>query len=762
MRISLSAVLWCMIVLSASGQTGTRCSWSISGTVLDEHDNSPLDYATIYIKEADRGVVADSLGQFQINDLCATFYTLFISHLGCESVEQTIRVAGHEVVIFRLEHHAELLQTIELQARRIHESATTATSELDRKTILRSSGHALGEALEQLPGVSALQTGPTVFKPVIQGLHSDRLLILKDGLRLESQQWGLDHAPEIDPNSAARIAVVKGAAAVQYGTDAVGGVILVESDALPSERVWHGDAGISGIENGRQLAFYSSIKHGFGKGFGAQFQGSFRRAGDARAADYYLTNTGLSESSLSAMIGYAKGLRKLTLTYTFFATELGILRSAHIGNLTDLSEALGRNRPLVIEDFSYHIDNPKQHVVHQTAQLKGQTSIKHIGILSGQYAVQWNNREEYDIRRGGRDDIPALDLHLQTHTAEFGLAHEAIGNLRGKLSVHWNYQRNENISGTGVRPLVPNYARVTPAISWVEKWTRSEVELEGGVRYEYSVLSVKRYTTLNALENPEFHFHNFAASAGIRWTPEENITVLSHLGYTQRAPRVNELFSEGLHHGAAAIEEGDRSLISEKAIKWVSGVEWEQKSVRFNVSLFAQRIGDFIYLRPTGEPRLTIRGAFPVFQYQQDDVALYGGDASVWWQIAAQWSWRSELALLRARNLGADEDLIGMPADRMRHTLIWNHANSGTEAEIGIQYVWKQYRVPADVDYLAPPDGYALVQIGAGTTLIRDKLDVHMMVRNLLNASYREYLNRLRYYADDAGRSIELRLHYTF
>lgn len=763
--IFMKSIFYAVLIgwsVSLYAQTDATCVWSISGIVLDEHDAASLGFATIYVKELELGVVSDSTGRFLITGICGGTYTLQFSHIGCEPREQIVRVRGHVNLTLHLEHHAELLEEIQLTARRVREAASASRADVEQQALLRSGGRTLGEILQQLPGVTALQTGPSVFKPVIHGLHSNRLLIIKDGLRLESQQWGLDHAPEIDPSAATRISAVKGAAAVQYGADAVAGVILVESEAPPGLKQRAGEIRLTGIDNGGQVALSAGLTQGLGRGFGFRAQGTLRRAGDARAATYLLTNTGVAEAGLSLDAGFQRGLRNLRVTYQLFASRLGILRSAHIGNLTDLQEALQRDRPLIVEDFSYRIDNPRQEVMHHTLRVSGQTHIESLGVLIGQYAIQWNDRQEYDTRRGGRSEIPAIDLQLQTHTGLLSLAHRDFGNIRGKVSLHWTYQLNINMPGTGVRPLIPDFTRYVPAVSWVEKWSTRNMEVEAGVRYEYLRLDVRRFDQQNQLQKPQLSYHNFSATIGARYSVHEHWTLFSHIGSTRRAPHIHELFSEGLHHGAAAIETGDTALVPEHAVKWVSGVEIRKSRWQLDVSVFAQHIADFIYLRPAGMPQLTIRGAFPVFEYVQHDARLMGAEASIQCLIHDQLRWRSELALVRARNLSLKEDLIWMPADRMRHTVMYQHARHRFDAEVSAEYVWRQTRAPAGVDFAAPPDGYLLFHAGIGKELIAETLSVHVSVRNVFNITYREYLNRLRYYADDTGRSIALRLLYVF
>ena len=174
-------------------------------------------------------------------------------------------------------------------------------------------------------------------------------------MRQESQQWGFDHAPEIDPFIANKLTVVKGTAAVQYGSDAVAGVILVETDTLPSHDHFAGKVGVHGMSNGWQGGVSAMVEKGFHSGIGLRAHATVKRSGDKHAADYNLTNTGFSELNGSLSAGFTRGLNSVEVSYSLFTTTIGILRSAHIGNLTDLEEALERDEPFIIEDFSYEI-----------------------------------------------------------------------------------------------------------------------------------------------------------------------------------------------------------------------------------------------------------------------------------------------------------------------------------------------------------------------------------------------------------------------
>ncbi len=104
----------------------------------------------------------------------------------------------------------DTLPPVKVVAEKKQAIATNAQSELKGTALFQTSGQTLGEALKSVPGLNSIQTGPSISKPVIHGLHSNRVLILNNGVRQEGQQWGTEHAPEIDPFIANKITIIKG------------------------------------------------------------------------------------------------------------------------------------------------------------------------------------------------------------------------------------------------------------------------------------------------------------------------------------------------------------------------------------------------------------------------------------------------------------------------------------------------------------------------------------------------------------------------
>ena len=103
------------------------------------------------------------------------------------------------------------IKEIVVTGERRQASVNSVSEKITSNMIDRSMGKSLASLLEHVSGVSSIQTGTTVAKPVINGMYGNRILIVNNGARQTGQQWGADHAPEIDQNSSGSIEVVKGA-----------------------------------------------------------------------------------------------------------------------------------------------------------------------------------------------------------------------------------------------------------------------------------------------------------------------------------------------------------------------------------------------------------------------------------------------------------------------------------------------------------------------------------------------------------------------
>ncbi|MBL7938103.1 MAG: TonB-dependent receptor [Flavobacteriales bacterium] len=765
-------VLHTLVPLCPANQQDLGCRAVLSGRVLDDHDKEGLSYAALSIPAIGRSILADAEGVYRMEGLCNGRYRIVVTHLGCAPVERTVEIEGNTVFDFKLEHHAEQLRELEVARQRPDENVGQAHAQLDKKAMERSAGRSLAEMLATIPGVNMLQSGPTIGKPVIHGLSGNRVLTLNQGIRQEDQQWGTEHAPNLDPFTTDKVTVVKGAASVQYGSDALGGVVITEPLELPREEGISGELRGIGMSNGRGGGGNGLLQGGVKgvRGLGWRLQGSGKYLGDSNAPEYVLSNTGLREAGASASVGYRDHRWNVGAYYSWFARELGILRASHIGNLTDLNNAIESGTPWYVADFTYAIEAPRQDVEHHLVKAEAGYAVNERGRIVLTYGYQADDRQEYDIRRGGRTDRPAIDLYLTTHTADAVLKHWVGKHMHGKAGVSGVYQENINVPGTGIRPLIPNYRKQSGGVFVLEHFPLSpKVEMEGGGRVETTLLDIAKYTSNDVLITPQHEFINSALTVGANWSVKDSVRFRFNVGTAYRPPHVSELYSEGLHHGAAAIERGDPELSSERSLKGTIDLEalWSKGRFRTDITLYGNRIAGYIYLRPDGV-ELTIRGAFPVFQYVATEAFLYGADVTLQWKLTQRASLRNRTSLVRGRDLSQNEWLFQTPGDRTENALVFElpHIGEWRSAEVSAtsRIVFMQSRIPVGLDFAEPPGTYHLLGLSASATrpLGSGELLIGLQVSNLLNTTYRDYMDRFRYYADARGADLTVWIRYAF
>ncbi|TLU90604.1 TonB-dependent receptor [Dyadobacter sediminis] len=757
--------------VSVFGQN-SNCACFVKGVVRDKHSSQPVIGATVLIIGQNSGVFTDEKGRYELRDLCPGTYTLECRIVGYSAFRQTIDLTSGHIEDFSLQEQEIHLKDVEITAHRSDTPASQPLSTISGNELENTRGKSLAESLKGLPGVTSLQTGSSISKPVIHGLHSNRVLIMNNGVRQEGQQWGSEHAPEIDPFIATRLSVVKGAAGVRYGSDAIGGVILVEPEELPFDKPLSSELNTVGFSNGRQGVLSGTVQGGIKtlKGFGWRAQGTIKKSGNIRTPDYYLDNTGTNENNFSLAAGYRNKGFGIDLFYSRFDTKIGIFSGSHIGSVTDLLNVIKNGEPFIKSGFSYAIARPNQNVTHDLIKAETHYHFQNGNKIQWTAARQINNRNEYDLHRSRNDSIaalnhPELTFKLSTLTNDIVWDHKPIaGKLAGQVGVSTLYQYNL-MSG---RPLIPNFNQFNIGVFWMERLVKNSWELEAGVRYDYRKLKTYRIVSKEKLSD-DFDFKNFSGTLGATKNFSGRLSARLNAGTAWRAPNVSELFSDGVHHGAAAYEKGDASLQPEMAVNTIGSVKYAGERLTFEVGGYYNFISDYIYLKPQPEPILTIRGAFPYFKYTQTDATFKGVDVSASWKFVKTTTFSSKLSYLQAYDRRNDNYLVMIPANRIDNQLKYDLPDFGnwhqTYISAGNLFVARQKRVPAESDFAPPPKAYSIWTIQAGSSIQlsnKHQLETGITVQNLFNTAYRDYLNRFRYYADEMGRNISIRFKYSF
>lgn len=744
---------------------GQDCKLTLQLTLTDDHSREPLEGATVQQAGTDNVWFSAPNGKVLIQNLCAGKYLFFITHIGCEPRSIDIQLNSSTAREVKM-HHVKV-ELGEVSVTGVRAGEAEVREDLRGTKLFATRGLNLAQSLEAVNGVRTLSTGATIGKPIIHGLHSNRILLVTNGVKLESQQWGTDHAPEIDPYNAEKFSVIKGAASVRYGAEAIGGVVLAEPRPIPHEKTLQGELNLAAFSNNGAGVISGLIEGGTdGKtNLGWRVQGTLKKAGSVRIPDFWLANTAMDEGNFSAAVGIQKNQWNWDASFSYFSTKLGLYPGAHLDNLDDLNNAIASEKPLFPGEFTYAIDRPFQQAKHWMAKVGTKVLWNSKHNSSFWVAHQENIREEFDAR--AFNPFPELSLDMGTTSAEFLHNFEPGNGWVWQNGANFSFQQNIN-NPSSARIFIRNFETWNLGGFSILKMKSNTFTNEVGIRYDYKEFE-SFYRQNGALIVHNRTFSNVTATLGTHFNPFKGLGVTMNLASAWRPPAPNELYANGLHQGLAAVEIGNPDFKAEKAINVNLQLNYAADSIfRFEITMYNNRIKDFIYLQPVQPPALTINGYYPKFEYRQTDANLAGIDVFTTFSPFPILEFYGKANILFARNLKADDWLILMPADRFESGFTWfptmRARYTKPYVKLGISYTIEQKRVPDFKDnpelndYAPPPPGYGLMNIEVGTILTKSKIQAGLSVYNLSNESYRDYLNRFRYFTNEAGINVALRL----
>lgn len=773
---------------------------SLRGTITNQN-KVPLEGAHVHIGEKTFSAKKD--GTYLVNKLEATATKIFVSYVGYIAIDTTITIGGDEVLNFVLKQNTMALHEVLIDQKPNTQNQSVLEQKLKTATIERYGNESLGDVLKEVAGVSSLKTGSTVVKPIVNGLFGSRVPVINNNVRMQDQEWGTEHAPNFDINAAGKITVIKGASGLQYGGDAIGGLVIIEPIIVRKDTLF-GKTLINGASNGRGGSFSSSLYRGNVLGWSWNTVATFKYMGDRQAPDYVLSNTGNREANFTGDIRYAKKKYNFSAMYSYYSANIGILAASHSGSITDLYNSINNSQPGVIRDFTYSIGNPKQNVQHHLAKLNYLYHFDETSSIAAQYSFQYNKRLEFDVRRGNLNNIAALDLALSTH--HFGVDYKkAWHDWHFKSGANAVYQNNYADAATGIRPLIPNYDKFdfgSYAIASLN-YTSSLV-LDAGLRYDYSAIDASKFYQKSRwiergydvlfpefvvedlgtqiLTNPSFTYHNLSASLGFHKTFDKKLDWYFNTSLASRNPNPSELFSDGLHHSNGIIELGDLTLSKEQSFKISTTLTKQWNAFSLEVNPYINYINDYMFLSPTGV-EMTIRGAFPVWEYEQTNARLLGVDVQSLWKIRPNWQLKSAFSYIKGDDFSNNEPLIDMPPMQFINTIQYSKKEWHElllELKADVAFTQKSYpdnnfmitilddaNNPTEVllDISTPPPGYQLLHFYsemAFTTFYKTKTTIAFSVQNLLNTNYRDYLNRQRFFADELGRNFQIQIKFNY
>jgi iron complex outermembrane receptor protein len=718
---------------------------ALSGHLIHAVSRTPIAGATVVLEELRRETVSGSDGAFAFEGIPPGTYHLAVRFEGFSSRRTEIRVAGVDSPPIELlvepELHFQEVVSVSADARSQFD-AFQPTSVLAGQELSKRLEMSLGATLETQPGVAVRSFGPAPARPVIRGLDGDRVLILQDGQRTGdlSSQSG-DHGVAMNPAAAQRIEVVRGPATLLYGANAIGGLVNVITDEIPT-RPLSGTTGSFTVDLGsaaNEAAGAGDVHVGNGR-VALHVGGGGRRSGDVNTPEGEVANSqsrnafgtvGLSWTSARGYVGGSYGYDDTT--YGIPVVEGGVLQ------LT-----------------------PRRHAFSMRAGARG---------LQGPFD---SFRATLAVRRYRHDELEGEEVGtaFTNNTTELEVmgSQRAWRRLTGSLG-GWVLDRA--FDARGAEALSPAVDQQGFAAFAYEELTWPHVTLQFGGRIDH--------VRFNPADEPERVFTNTSGSVGVLLRPaaaDDRLTVAASLARAARNPALEELFFFGLHHGNFALELGNPDLESERARGFDVSMRWRSARASGEITYFRNDIDNFIFRNVLDEEDFERReeefeARFPARQLighdheggEQDeedlvivdfvgaDTVLQGVEAHADVQLTPRLLLEVGADYVRGTLKATDAPLPRMPPVRVRGGLRYQY--NAFQAGGEVVAAATQDRVSGAEQ---PTDGYGLLKLfasysfGSGRTVntITGRLD------NATDTLYRNHLSLIKHLVPEMGRNVKV------
>ena len=626
------------------------------------------------------------------------------------------------------------------------------------------------QAMENIPGVQAMDIGSGFSKPMIRGMGFNRIAVLENGIKQEGQQWGADHGLELDAFNIGTVNVLKGPSSLLYGSDAMGGVIDITSPPVPSVDMLFGDVTLLGKSVNGTLggSFMLGIKKSF---WYAQVRYSEQHFGDYRIPTdtiVYLTqkmpvygrklkNTAGIERNIGFFAQYQRQRYKANYSVSNVYQKTGFFPGAH--GIPDASR---------VEDDgdSRNMELPYSKVNHLKVTTLQQYAWEKL-VLSGDFGFQNNHREEWSVfhTHYGSQPVPEKDpdkeLAFNLNTLSASVKVRFIGSSSWEHALGWDGQHQRNdISGYSF--LLPEYYRSTTGLLWLTTYKPNNViSVSGGMRYDYGYIHISSHEDAyladylrkqgydeEQVEHYKWNSHavkkkfgDYSFSLGLVWTPSERHMVKANVGRSFRLPGANELAANGVHHGTFRHEQGGANPHQEQGWQMDASYNLRYNGFSISVSPFVSWFSNYIFLRPTGEWSV-LPHAGQIYRYTGAEVLFAGTEATIDIHFLRSFNYRISGEYVYTYNCDEHIPLSFSPPFSMRNTLTWQRKQVMLYAEW--QSIARQNRVDRNEDRTP---GANLFHLGGSLNIpIRGNqaIEITLTARNIFNTRYYNHLSFYR------------------
>ena len=709
------------VVLLMTGMSALHAQNTLFGRVFDSKTKEPIPGVSVYIQGGTKGTMTDNNGDYQINTITSNIITVVYSYTGYQEQKQqvTFDIPRKEVTVFLQEQVFELDEVIlstpfnKLQSENVVKVSYKSLASMQKDGVQN-----IMDGITQISGVSQQSTGAGISKPVIRGLTGNRVLVYNQGVRLENFQFGEEHGLGIDESGISGIEVIKGPASLLYGSDAMGGVLYLvpEKYALTGKN----QAELTTKYTSNTSGIYTNLGYKIsGNKLQVLLRGAYNRQADYRIPKYQsAVNSRYNDSDIKLGIGYKTDLFTTDIRYNYNTAANGLSKEKADGHAD-----------------SYKPKGPYQQLDNQYVSMKNKWTLPHSSI-------QTNFGYTAHKRVLIVNESPKIGMQLNTFNYDLKWYLPKYHKLESIIGVQGMEQNNRNF---GQSYLLPDADISNIGFFSSLNYALSKISFQGGIRYDF-----RHITTQNIGQSgtPEYRpgfdktLDNFTAALGAK-TTINNHTLRLNIASGFRAPNLAELTSKGQHD--SRIEIGNNALENEKNIQTDIAYEIETNHLEFFINAFYNAIDNYIFLAPTG----TTQDSYAVYQYQQNNAQLYGGEIGLHFHPHPLDWLHIESSYERVTGILNNGDYLPLiPANQWKNKM--RLTNNFNESVFGKVYfnISINHTIKADKvsEFEDESPAYTLVNTGTGLTMKWHKttVDFNLSVHNLMNKEYISHMSVLK------------------
>lgn len=635
-------------------------------------------------------------------------------------------------------------------------SSLTGVSVVTGATLTRDLRPTIGETLQSQPGVSATSFGPNASRPVLRGLQGERVRVLTDGIgSFDLANTSVDHAVVINPLTADRIEVLRGPAALLYGSAAIGGVVNVSDSRIPRLRPGAPELDLLATYGSAadERAFSGKVNAPLVGRLVAHLDGSYSETNDLQIGGPVLTR-GLRDAAAGSGAPDIARLAALTgrIPNSGARTWEAAGSLAWVGADLSLGASIGRYDNLYGVPVRFAVtpgiesERVQLHIQQTREDVRAEWRLHNRFVEALRFRAGYADyyHEEQDALAGGVN----TQFFSKSYEGRAELAQAAHGGWKGAIGGQF---LNRKLNIVGDEKFLPRNTTDQFGIFALQEYSVGPLKAEIGGRYEHSRLTADADAQIG---NPATtrDFDSFSGSLGASYELVDDFRLGLSLSHSERAPAAEELFADGPHGGTQAFESGSPDFGLERSNGIEATARVKQDSWSLDASLYYTRFQGFIIESPTG----AIVDNLPVFQFAQSGARFVGLEIEGSSHVAdlGEWTLVADglVDLVRARILQVGP----VPRIPPLRVLAGLEAQSdAVKARLEVEWDQHQRRIAA---FETPTDAFTLVNASISWTPFDNHPGTSLLVsaNNLLDVVARRHASFLKDYAPLAGRDVRV------